>query len=250
MSLYNKQLIERVFGCIDHTTLTSTDNDNTVEAFCRNAAQLAPKEGGHVAAVCVFPRFVAIAKKTLKGSGIKVASVAGSFPHGQLPIEIKKEEVKYVVAQGADEVDIVLNRGLILQNSIEEALQEVQTLKEACQDRVLKVILETCDLPSPTLLMLATQIAVEGGADFVKTSTGKGAKGATIEAAEIMLQVLRDYRDKTGRTVGFKAAGGIRLPEEAISYAQLAARLMGDLYIQPASFRIGASSLTERLIAF
>lgn len=246
----DRSLLQQVFSCIDNTTLTPTDTDASVEAFCRHTLALRGAAYGPVAAVCVYPRFVAAARKVLEGSGIRVASVAGAFPHGQLPLELKVAEVRYAVAQGADEVDMVLSRGLVLEGDADGVVREVQAMKQACQGRTLKVILETCELPSPTLVAQASQLAIDGGADFIKTSTGKGASGATLEAAETMLDVIMQNVKKTSKKVGFKAAGGISTPEEALQYASLAKKIVGDDYIKNQTFRIGASRLTDRLAAF
>jgi len=246
----DRNLLQQVFSCIDNTTLTATDTDASVEAFCRHTLELRGEAYGPVAAVCVYPRFVAVAKRVLEGSGIRVASVAGAFPHGQLPLELKVAEVRYAVGQGADEVDMVLSRGLVLEGDADGVVREVQAMKEACQGRTLKVILETCELPSPTLVAQASQLAIDGGADFIKTSTGKGASGATLEAAETMLDVIMQNVKKTSKKVGFKAAGGISTPEEALQYASLAKKILGDDYVKNQTFRIGASRLTDRLAAF
>lgn len=237
----------RIFGCIDNTTLTPTDYERTVEEFCRRTAEMRLGDGTRVAAVCVYPRFVITARRALQGSGIKVAAVAGAFPHGQLPVELKVEEVRRVVGDGADEVDVVINRGLLLAGFEDEVRDEVAAMKEACQKRALKVIIECCDLPTPTLLHKASMLAIEGGADFIKTSTGKGKGGATMEAARVMLEEIAAYRERTGHCVGFKAAGSIRTTGEALGYAELAQGIMGEGYIASETFRIGASSLTEGL---
>ncbi len=200
----------------------------------------------HVAAVCVYPRFVACAKRVLEGSNIRVASVAGAFPHGQLPIELKVAEVKYVVEQGADEVDVVISRGLLLAAEDNVVREEVAAMKQACNGRTLKVILETGEL-SPTLIRRASELAIDGGADFIKTSTGKITTGATLEAAEIMLNVIKEKVKISKNKVGFKAAGGIREPEEALAYAELAKKILGADYINNQTFRVGASRLTDRL---
>ena len=200
-----------------------------------------------VAAVCVYPRFVACARRVLESSGVKVASVAGAFPHGQLPLALKVSEVKYAVEQGADEVDIVISRGLLLAGEEAAVIEEVATMKEACQGRTLKVILETGELPSPTLIAKASRLAIEGGADFIKTSTGKIGVGATPEAAEVMLNCIKENVKINKKVIGFKAAGGIRKPAEAMVYAELAKKIMGEDYINNQTFRIGASSLTEAL---
>ena len=242
------ELARQVFSCIDNTTLNATDSNASVEAFCRRTLEM-NLEGTSVAAVCVYPRFVSTAVRALDGSGIKVASVAGAFPHGQLPIGLKVEEVKYAVEQGADEVDIVINRGLLLAGEGKAVCDEVAAMKEACQGRTLKVILETAELPSPTLVRRASELAIEGGADFIKTSTGKISTGATPEAAEAMLEVIANYVKIYKKPIGFKAAGGIREPEEALNYALLAKKIVGDNYINSQLFRIGASRLTDKLFS-
>ena len=242
----DKELALRVFSCIDNTTLNGTDNEAQVEAFCHHTLDLSPLR---VAAVCVYPRFVAVARKTLVGSGIRVASVAGAFPHGQLPIALKVEEVKYAVGEGADEIDMVLSRGALLAGEDNLVSDEVSLMKEACQGRTLKVILETGEF-SPTLIAKASQLSIDGGADFIKTSTGKIAVGATLEAAEIMLTVINENVKKGKKRVGFKAAGGISTPEEALAYAEMAKKIMGDDFVNNQTFRIGASRLTDRLFAF
>ena len=245
----NNDLLRRVFSCIDNTTLNATDSEQSVEAFCRRTRELTVADGVTVAAVCVYPRFVACAKQTLEGSGIRVASVAGAFPHGQLPLDLRVAEVRCVVADGADEVDIVISRGLLLTGCDDAVRDEVAAMKEACNGRTLKVILETGEL-SPTLIAKASQLAIEGGADFIKTSTGKIATGATLEAAEVMLNVVKENVKFNKKTVGFKAAGGISTPEEALEYALLVKKILGEEYINSQTFRIGASRLTERLHAF
>ena len=246
----SKELAQRVFSCIDNTTLNATDSEQSVEAFCRRTKELTIADGITVAAVCVYPRFVSCAKQTLEGSGIKVASVAGAFPHGQLPLDLRVAEVRRVVADGADEVDIVISRGLLLAGCDDAVRDEVAAMKEACNGRTLKVILETGELPSPTLIAKASQLAIDGGADFIKTSTGKIAIGATLEAAEVMLNVVKENVKINKKTIGFKAAGGISTPEEALEYALLVKKILGEEYINSQTFRIGASRLTERLHAF
>lgn len=242
MKEFDKELARRVFSCIDNTTLNGTDNEEHVASFCRHTLEL-----GKVAAVCVYPRFVTVARNILKGSEIKVASVAGAFPHGQLPIHLKVEEVKYAVGEGADEIDMVLSRGALLAGEENRVRDEVAVMKEACQGKTLKVILETGELPSPTLIEKASQLAIDGGADFIKTSTGKIGVGATLEAAETMLSVIAQNVKKSVKKVGFKAAGGISTPEEAMAYAELAKKILGDDYVNNQTFRIGASRLTDRL---
>jgi deoxyribose-phosphate aldolase len=244
--MINKEMARRVFSCIDNTTLNATDNNKSVEAFCRRTMEMRLADGTTVAAVCVYPVFVGIAKRTLEGSGIKVASVAGAFPHGQLPLNLRVDEVRRVIEDGADEVDIVINRGLLLAGEYNVVCDEVSEMKAACKGRTLKVILETGEL-SPLLIRRAAQRAIDGGADFIKTSTGKISTGATLEAAEMMLNVVNENVKFNKKTVGFKAAGGIRTPEEALAYAEMAKKIVGNNFINNQTFRIGASRLTESL---
>ena len=242
-------MLSRVFTCIDNTTLNATDNEASVEAFCRRTLEM-KVEGRGVAAVCVYPRFVACARRVLEGSGIKVASVAGAFPHGQLPLALKLAEVRYALEQGADEIDMVLSRGALLAGAEAIVRDEVAAIKDVCGLHHLKVILETGELPTPSLIEQAAQLAIDGGADFIKTSTGKIAVGATPEAAEVMLNVVKRNVNFNKKRVGFKAAGGISTPEEALQYAEIAEKILGSDYINNQTFRIGASRLTERLHSF
>lgn len=245
--MMDQELAKRVFTCIDNTTLNATDNVSSVEAFCRRTLEMRLAGGETVAAVCIYPAFVATAARMLQGSGIRVASVAGAFPHGQLPLDLRVEEVRRAVGDGADEVDIVINRGLLLAGEDNAVRDEVAAMKEACGTKTLKVILETGELSSPTLIRRASELAIAGGADFIKTSTGKISTGATPEAAEVMLQVIAENVKINKKSIGFKAAGGIRKPEEALAYAQMAQKILGVEYVNNQTFRIGASSLTEGL---
>lgn len=244
--MIDKDLARRVFSCIDNTTLNATDNEKSVEAFCRRTMDMRLADGTTVAAVCVYPMFVGVAKRVLEGSGIRVASVAGAFPHGQLPLSLRLEEVHRVVEDGADEVDVVINRGLLLAGEYGAVCKEVAEMKSACKGRKLKVILETGEL-SPLLVRRAAQRAIDGGADFIKTSTGKIATGATIEAAEAMLNVVNENVKFNKKNIGFKVSGGIKTPEEALEYAGLAKKIVGNNYINNQTFRIGTSRLTESL---
>ena len=243
----DRDLAKRVFSCIDNTTLNATDNAQSVADFCRRTLAMRLSDGTTVAAVCVYPRFVSVARQVLAGSGIRVASVAGAFPHGQLPLDLRVEEVRRAVDDGADEVDIVISRGLLLAGEDDAVRDEVAAMKTACGTHTLKVILETGELPSPTLIAKAARLAIDGGADFIKTSTGKIATGATPEAAEVMLNVVKENVNFNKKAIGFKAAGGIREPLEALSYAEMAKKIMGDEYVNKQTFRIGASRLTESL---
>lgn len=247
--MIDQDLARRVYSCIDNTTLNATDNDASVEEFCRhtlNSTFLTPHSTLTVAAVCVYPRFVGTAARVLHGSGTRVASVAGAFPHGQLPLDLRVAEVKRVVDEGADEVDIVISRGLLLAGEDNAVRDEVAAMKEACCGKTLKVILETGEL-TPALIQRGAELAIDGGADFIKTSTGKIGVGATLEAAEVMLNVIKNCVKFNKKMVGFKAAGGISTPEEALGYAQLAQKILGADYVNNQTFRIGASRLTNKL---
>lgn len=241
--------LRQIFSCIDNTTLEGSDTKSKVEQLCTRSLQIVDKKQGlgPVAAVCVYPVFVRQASQLLQGSGIRVASVAGAFPAGQSPIAVKVAEVQYALDQGADEIDMVLSRGTLIEGDEQRVYDEVAAIRETCMAKTLKVILETGELPSPTLITRASEIAIAAGADFIKTSTGKIAVSATPDAAQIMLHTIRVHHQKTGKWVGFKAAGGISTPEQALVYYRLALETFGKEQISNQIFRIGASRLTERV---
>ena len=244
-------LLGRLFTCIDNTTLNGSDTPASVAAFCRSTVNMSiPFADGfqRVASVCVYPVFVALAKKELQGSGIKVASVAGGFPAGQTPLKIKNEEVRYVVEEGADEVDIVINRGRFLSGDDDYVSDEVASAKSICGERVkLKVIIECGELQSMENIYRASLLALNAGADFIKTSTGKIAVGATPEAAFAMLMALREYVKISKKTVGFKAAGGVSTPADAMIYGMMYEKILCGKSVNNQNFRIGTSRLTAQL---
>ena len=241
-------LARQVFGCIDNTTLSPLDTDATVAAFCHRTLALSLPDGTHVAGVCVYPRFASVAAQELRGSGIGTVCVMSDFPHGQGPLDAKRREAAALVAAGADEVDMVINRGLVAEGRTDQLAAEVAAVKAEMGQATLKVILETCEL-NPAQIGLAAQAALEGGADFIKTSTGKGTAGATPEGAEIMLKCIKNYVKKNKKTVGFKAAGSIKTAESALAFAEMAKKVFGAEYVNKQTFRIGASSLTESMHA-
>ena len=248
-----KAKLSEVFTCIDNTALNGSDSQLSVEAFSRATREMYLTDGkqSHVASVCVYPRFVGVAKKELENSGIKVASVAGGFPAGQTPQRIKTEEVKYVVEEGADEVDFVINRGDFLTGNTKAVFDEVAAAKEVCgNSALLKVIIETGELQTPENVYNASRLVLDAGADFVKTSTGKIPVGATPEAAYVMLLAVRDYIKISKKTVGFKAAGGISNPSDALIYYLLHKKILGKEITNNQIFRIGASRLTSQLFKF
>ena len=243
---------KKIFGCIDNTTLEGCDTKEKVRMLCEKSLKMVDPERGirPVAAVCVYPIFVREASELLQGSGIHVASVAGGFPAGQTPLKVKLMEVQYAVDEGADEIDMVISRGALIEGDEQRVADEIKAIREVCVGKRLKVILETGELPSEALIRRASIIAMENGADFIKTSTGKIEKSATLEVAKIMLQSIVEYHEMSGKWVGFKAAGGISTPEQALSYWELAQQYIGEEHLNKQYFRIGASRLTDRLFSF
>lgn len=244
-----KDILKTILGCIDLTSLEGTDTNGKIFSMCQTAQSFAVPEKGipNVAAVCFYPVFTHIAKSQLKDTDIKVAAVAGGFPGGLVPVEIKKAEVKYAVEEGADEVDVVISRGLVLANKCREALEQILVMKEAAGPAKLKVIIETGDLETVYKIRRACEIAINGGADMIKTSTGKIKIGATYEAVLIMLDSIKEYYEKTGEMVGIKASGGISEPEEALKYYLLVEHVLGEKWLNKNYFRIGASRLATKI---
>lgn len=242
--------VRMAVSMIDLTTLEGKDSAGKVHALCRKA--IMPLDGSteipHVAAICVYPNLIATAKEALSGSGVKVASVAASFPSGQSPLKLKVEEVKKVVAMGADEVDMVISRGEFLEGNNDHVYKEVRAIKSACGNTHLKVILETGELETYDNVRKASIIAMLAGADFIKTSTGKVQPAATLPVTLVMLEAIRDYYNETGRVVGMKPAGGIRTTKDALSYLCLVKETLGDAWLTPEYFRLGASTLLNDLL--
>jgi deoxyribose-phosphate aldolase len=201
-----------------------------------------------VAAVCLYPQLVPVAVDQLRGTGVHVASVAGSFPGGLGPLDARLREVREVVELGADEVDIVLNRSLFLGGRYAQAFEEIVAAREAAGSAHLKVILETGELGSYDRVRQASVLAMAAGADFIKTSTGKIGTGATLPAALCMLEAARDFHHETGRTIGVKVAGGVRKSKQAIQYLVLVHETLGPRWMTPDLFRIGASTLLNDVL--
>lgn len=235
---------------MDLTTLEGKDSDGKVMALCQKAMH--PRENDPsipaVAAICVYPNMVSMAKKTLAGSGVKVASVATAFPSGLAPLPIKLDEVRRVVEMGADEVDMVINRGDFLSGRFDKVADEIAQVKVACGPAHLKVILETGELETLDNVRLASFIAMQAGADFIKTSTGKAAVNATLPVTLVMLEAIRDYYYATKRMVGMKPAGGIRTAKQALHYLVLVNETLGDAWLSPDWFRFGASTLLNDVL--
>jgi deoxyribose-phosphate aldolase len=242
--------LELAIRMIDLTTLEGADTPGKVRALATKAVRPDPGEEAvpSVAAVCVYPSLVAVARKTVAGSGVKVASVATAFPSGQAALEVKLADVRSAVDAGADEIDMVIDRSAFLSGRLGHVYDEVVAVKEACGDAHLKVILETGELGSYDAVRRASLVAIAGGADFIKTSTGKISPAATLPVTLCMLEVIRDVHDETGLVVGMKPAGGIRTAKQAIQYLCLLHETLGVDWLTPDRFRLGASSLLNDLL--
>ena len=247
----NAEVYKFCFSAIDLTTLSPCDSEESVAAFARRAAEFALDypEIPNVASICVYPPFVETVGLEIDATPLRITSVAGGFPSSQTFLEVKMLEVAMAVENGADEVDIVLNVGKMLSGSLDEAANEVEVLREESDGATLKVILETGALRTPELIRQASLLAMQAGADFIKTSTGKIDVAATPEAAVVMCHAIKDYYAKSGRHVGFKAAGGIRTAEEAALYYTIGKEILGEEWLTPELFRIGASSLANNLLS-
>jgi deoxyribose-phosphate aldolase len=241
--------LRKILSCIDLTTLEGSDNKARILELCRKAISFGEAGLPLPAAVCVYPPFVRLAKDQLKGTGIRVASVAGAFPSGQSPLPVRVEEVRFAVGEGADEIDMVISRGRLLEGDERFVSDEVSAIREACKTTHLKVILETGELKTPELIRKASGIAIAAGADFIKTSTGKIQPAATLEAMEVMLEVIRDEYERSGKKIGIKPAGGISEPGQALQYYLLTGRILGESWLSNDLFRIGASRLADALAA-
>ena len=244
------QALYLALSLIDLTTLEGKDSEGKVKQLCYKASHLHYKHPGlpYVAAICVYPTMVPIAKKELEGTGINVASVATAFPSGMANINAKLDEVKSVVDAGADEVDMVISRGKFLNGDYDYVSDEISQVKDACGKAHLKVILETGELVTLDNVQLASDIAMEAGADFIKTSTGKVSPAATPPVVLTMLEAIRDFQIKTGKKVGMKPAGGISTAKQAIQYLVMIKETLGDDWLSPNLFRFGASSLANDIL--
>lgn len=248
----NTEVYKFCYSSIDLTTLSCNDSDESVTEFAKKAVEFYDKypEIPNVASICIYPSFVETVGLAVGDSPMRITSVAGGFPAAQTFLEVKSLEVAMAVENGADEVDIVLNVGKMLKGHYDEAANEVEVLrKEAGSDVVLKVIIESGALKTPELIRKASLLSMEAGADFVKTSTGKIDVAATPEAAVVMRHAIKDYYEKTGRKVGFKAAGGVRTPQEAAFYYTIVKEILGDEWITTDLFRIGASSAANNILS-
>jgi deoxyribose-phosphate aldolase len=235
---------------IDLTTLEGKDSEGKVRQMCRKAVRPLPEDPtvGPCAAVCVYPNWVATATDELAGTPVKVASVATGFPAGLVPLEVKLADTRRAVEAGADEIDMVIDRGAFLSGDAGAVFDEIVAVKKACGEAHLKVILETGELLTYDNVRRASHLAMQAGADFVKTSTGKIQPAATPGVVLVMLEAIRDHYLATGRKVGMKPAGGIRTSKQALHLLVLVKETLGDAWLTPDLFRIGASTLTNDLL--
>jgi deoxyribose-phosphate aldolase len=235
---------------MDLTRLAEDDTEPTVSAMCAAAVRPDPEDPSlpSVAAVCVLPAFVPTALHALHGAGVRVAAVAGGFPTGMAPTGQKVREIRQVVEMGAEEVDVVMNRGSFLVGELQETFEELAACKDACGEARLKVIVESGALPSYDDARKASLLAMAAGADFIKTSTGTIRTGATYPAALCIMDAIRGFHTETGGKVGIKVAGGIRTARQARGYMALVGETLGPEWLSPGRFRIGASALLDDLL--
>jgi deoxyribose-phosphate aldolase len=250
--------LKLAISMMDLTTLEGKDSSGKVRQMCQKARwPHLGQEGGPAgaalevpscAAVCVYPKLVPVAKKALEGSTVKIASVSTAFPSGLSPLEVKLDDVRRAVEYGADEIDMVIDRGAMLSGEYGAVFDEIGATKEACGPAHLKVILETGELGSYDVVRKASQIAMLAGADFIKTSTGKITPAATPPVTLVMLEAIRDYYYRTGTRIGMKPAGGIRTAKQALHYLCLVKETLGDAWLTPDLFRFGASTLLNDVL--
>lgn len=247
----NADVYKFLLGSIDLTTLATTDSPASVSDFVEkvNAFDNEHPDMPHVAAICVYPNFAQVVRTVLDVSDVRVACVSGAFPSGQSFMEVKIAETSLAVAGGADEIDMVFGVGNYINGDWEEVCDEIAEQKEACRDAHLKVILETGALKTAEAIRNASILSMYSGADFIKTSTGKVYAGASLEAAYVMCLAIKEYFEQTGRRVGFKAAGGVSTTFDAVNYYTVVKEVLGEEWLTPEYFRIGASRLANNLVA-
>ena len=246
----NVEVYKTIFNCIDLTTLSTTDSPQSVADFTErvNAFDNEHPELKNVAAICVYPNFAQVVRTVLDVTDVKVACVSGAFPTAQSFLETKIAETALAVASGADEIDIVFNLGNYLDGDWEEVCDEIIEQKHACRDAHLKVILETGALKTAENIRNASVLSMYSGADFIKTSTGKGYEGATLDAAYVMALAIKEYYEATGNKIGFKAAGGVSTTADAVKYYTVIKEVLGEEWLSNDLFRIGTSRLANNLL--
>lgn len=247
----NQDVYKFLFNAIDLTTLNSTDSPQSVARFVErvNAFEEEYGELKNVAAICVYPCFAQVVRSVLEVSDVEIACVSACFPSSQSFVEVKIAETALAIDGGADEIDIVFNLGNYYDGDYESVCDEIAELKAVCRDARLKVILETGALKTAADIKAASILSLYSGADFLKTSTGKGYPGASLEAAYVMAKCIKEYHEKTGNMVGFKAAGGIATTQEAVAYYTIVKEVLGEKWLSNEYFRIGASRLANNLLS-
>jgi deoxyribose-phosphate aldolase len=247
----NDKYLKLAFNCIDLTSLNSTDNHIKIEQMTQkvNKFQDSFPEIPNVAAICVYPSFVQTVRKNLKINNVNIASVTGAFPSSQSFLEIKTHETRLCVQRGADEVDMVIPIGEFIAGDYAYTYHEIKKIRKAAADAHLKVILESGDLQNFDEIYKASIIAITAGADFIKTSTGKEKIGATFEAAYVMCSAIKDFYEDTGEKIGFKPAGGISTPLDALTYLAITYNILGEDWLNNKLFRIGTSSLANKILS-
>ena len=245
---YTADSIKDCIACMDYTTLTCRDTDKSVEAFVQTMLSKISRLDVKPAAVCVFSNFASVVRKALEGSGVHTAVVSAAFPASQSFWELKRLECEMAIQAGAEEVDIVINVGKVLEGDFDAVYQELCEIRQVCKDVLLKVILETGELNDMQTIYKASLIAIHAGADFIKTSTGKVSVNATPEAVYAMATATRDYYKKHGKKAGIKVAGGVSTTISALKYRAIVAHILGEEWITPTLFRIGTSKLLDDAI--
>ena len=246
----NKELLQQIFGLIDLTSLSEQDNIENISLLCEKANHLtdAYPETPGVAAICIYPELVGVVKEILDNPLTSIASVGGGFPASQTFTNIKVMEIEQAIQQGAEEIDIVMPVGKFLMDDLEYVEYEIQVIKQRMGSVLLKVILETGSLEKLSLIRKASFLAIGAGADFIKTSTGKISPGATPEAVIVMCCAIKDYYNRTGKKIGIKPAGGISDTQTALLYYHIVKEILGEAWLSPERFRIGASRLANRIL--
>ncbi len=242
--------LKLALNMIDLTTLEGKDTEGKVRQLCYKAMHPHDALPGipTVAAICVYPSMVRVAKKALEGSKIQVASVSTAFPSGQAPLQVKLDDTRFAVEEGADEIDMVISRGEFLKGNYNFVFDEIAAIKEACGNAHLKVILETGELCTLDNVRIASEIAMHAGGDFIKTSTGKVQPAATMEVTLVMLEAIRDFYYATGKMIGMKPAGGIRESKQALHYLVMLRETLGQAWMSNEWFRFGASVLANDIL--
>ena len=243
------EVLKFLYSCIDLTSLNTEDSKESIWRFTEsiNDFEGSRPDISNVAAICVFPNFVSTVKEALTAD-VRIAAVAGGFPSSQTFMEVKIAEVSLAIADGADEIDIVINAGALFEENWKDFCGEIEEIKDACREAHLKVILETGLLKTAANIQKATILSIYSGADFIKTSTGKGYQGASTEAVYVICQTIKEYYQIHHKKIGIKVSGGIRTSEDAIKYYTIIKEVLGKEWLNPQYFRIGASSLANTLL--